>query len=147
METGVDLVIILNLKKAYDRKVELLKESMNHHKSLVKKLNTINLESSVEDVREVFKLVTGENHSKQMIAIAAFKLFQELKAKLTRLTRDLTGILDVIVDQFVALENRHEDQKILRRIFHCVFNDEQVNQLNYRLLRHPRFLRLARREP
>jgi hypothetical protein len=146
MKKSVDLEAILNIKKAYDKKVGTLRKSLGKSRFLLRKLDAVGLTSSEKEVQEVFRLVAKFSKDSHLIVMAggADRLFQQLKLMFAALVNDFSKVADEIVDQLMIfhLEKRTDDHKILRQMFDLVFNTAQFNAIHYRILYHPQFLRV-----
>jgi hypothetical protein len=146
MKKDVDLGAILNVKKAYDKKVDTLRKSLEKSRFLLRKLEAISLNSSEKEAQAVFMRVARFSKEKHLIvaALGAEKLFSQLKSLLAELVNDFSKQVDEIVDQLMIfhLQERTDDHKILRQMFDLVFSTAQFNAIHYRVLYHPQFLRV-----
>jgi hypothetical protein len=146
MKKSVDLDAILNVKKAYDKKIYALRKSLERNRFLLKKLDAVGLTSSEKEAQEVFGLIAKFSKKSHLIAVAsgADRLFKQLKSMLSELIDNFSKWADEIVDQLVNFcrEKRTDDQKVLRRMFDSVLNNAQYNAIIYKSFGHPMFLEL-----
>jgi hypothetical protein len=147
MEKRVDLEVILNIKKAYDKKIDAMRQSLKKNNFLLRKLEIVGLPSSEKEVQDTFRLIARFSKENHLIVVVsgAEKLFRQLKIILAELVNYFFEWVDDLVNQLVAfhIQERAADHKILRQIFDAVFNTAQFNAVQYRILYHPQFLRMS----